>query len=558
MTVVLCNGSQELNTTNSSFVMYSPLFRRLMPFLLTASAAFVLVFCLALLLQLKSHFSSQSKRTSISDVYLFLLATVGLMSSIFIGASAITALVTAPESNFPASKNYDSSATPRASVSAFVSFRLVTIVVVYTFVLVKRFSSAKFSSQLEHAFSRPDQPLNGENVHRSFVCKRCLMVFGYALVPFVLFGGAIALDFVAGGDNQFSCFFIIGKWQRYVVICLSYPSIGLGAVLLLYIFNARRKPPGSILPAVRGKKWMDVDFFEIHSNMHQVDFFNSEWKLNRMFLTVVMTSYVTWIPLLVVLTVYDDQDAVTHETIEIIAIVFACLGYLAEPLLYATTPRYAQLYKEILSSIFRPVKTFFVLTFAPYDHFSRQRLLEPDSDTFNRDYQTQTATRQKAATGSDEQSSQTSSAFIGKRGTAGRDSLTSSGESDEDVSHPLKNRGVPVTLLSENDRMEADKNREWSINDVSLIEAEEAETGKESFVRNASANQKIASITADCATDLHPKIRKTSGDSGHSPQNSREGSMVGVATSARDDYSIDSDECSPPKRKDSNLDGQPV
>lgn len=133
--------------------------------------------------------------------------------------------------------------------------------------------------------------------------------------------------------------------------------------------------------------------------------------------------------------------------------------------------------------------------------------------------------------------------------------------------------------------MEADKNKEWSINDVSLIEAEEAETGftryflsvvylfiyqekHQLFVMLALAkkcNQSTrfsnwqkyiflvavssASFTADCATDLHPKIRKTSRGSGHSPQNSREGSMVGVAASAIDDHSIDSDEYSPPPPK---------
>ena len=92
MTVVLCKGSQELNMTNSSLVMSNPLFRRLLPFLLIASAAFVFACCSALFLKLLSSSFSKVIRSIPSDGYLLFLAFVGCESSIVIGAFAIVFL----------------------------------------------------------------------------------------------------------------------------------------------------------------------------------------------------------------------------------------------------------------------------------------------------------------------------------------------------------------------------------------------------------------------------------------------------------------------------------
>ena len=48
----------------------------------------------------------------------------------------------------------------------------------------------------------------------------------------------------------------------------------------------------------------------------------------------------------IILTVLDDAKIETHETIELIGIIIVILGYVAQPLLYATTSRYAKACKK--------------------------------------------------------------------------------------------------------------------------------------------------------------------------------------------------------------------
>ncbi|XP_065841280.1 uncharacterized protein [Oscarella lobularis] len=345
-----CNGSQRINATIADFADYNATLRLLLPYFLLACSAFSVLWNFGVIIQFAIHRFRRIPNKF--DFFLFFTSFAELLSSTpIVTFAGIGSGFSRNYSETDAVKNTDNGdeITPYIIVSVFAFFRLYAILV-YSPILINRFYSAKFPSEREFSLAVPREASpNGS--------------FRFWVGNLVALSGAIALA-VKGGDvsqNMYSCFYIMTKWPKCVLIVASYTIIVPSVLLLLFILKARIRIPRTVLLCQE----------ERNESCANVDWFALEWGLTRMFVTVISVLYITWMPLLVVLTIYDDQAIAKHESIVLIALIIASLGLLTSPLLRITAQRYRQMSCEC--PCLDPLTNCFKYTFSPSEKTQRER-----------------------------------------------------------------------------------------------------------------------------------------------------------------------------------------
>ncbi|XP_065844340.1 uncharacterized protein [Oscarella lobularis] len=312
----ICNGSHRNNASEAKFLEYSPTFRLVLLYLLVASVSFVCLCSIAFFCRLYNRFRRKCRRHADRfDAYLLFLTCIELGPCFLILVFGVIALSSIQDS------------TARYAIFGFVYIRLLYMVL-FTPLLINRFYSAKFPSKAKFALAIVIFPPKSKSTIVFIVWWMFALVLGTCGI----------LLFFTGGGSSYPCLYVITNWERYVVLGVSYSVIGYCAILIIYIVNEKR-----FTGALQNERDIpDIHECSLEAVSIDVHWFSIEWGTTRVCLRAIIITYVTWLPLLIVLTVFDDKGIDSRESIEICGFVIAIIGFAVErPLLYFTDKRFS-------------------------------------------------------------------------------------------------------------------------------------------------------------------------------------------------------------------------
>ncbi|XP_065844338.1 uncharacterized protein [Oscarella lobularis] len=353
-----CNGSCSCvcsissPTGNLSFAECNADVRRFLPYLLIVCGSLSMLWNAASLLQFV--ISSIERKTIESDSTFASTAFTELVNSVVnvvLGAMLLNQCIRQTSG--------DNDISPYSVVSALAGFRLITLGF-YSLVLLNRFYSAKLQLLEKFSLSIPVFPL--QNVAaRARLLKALFHIAAHGL-------GAVFFP----TSKTYSCLYIINKWRRYVVCIVSWVLIGPGVLMLLYVMKAHTKISyqGRVLNEER-KDWTSFDCPPKSVGETNTNWFAKDWRLTRVFVTKIIVLYATWMPFLVVLTIYGDLEICKHETLVLIGLIIVIFGSFVQPFVSITSSRYRRMCREC--SCLDPLKNWFIYTKAPSERTLRER-----------------------------------------------------------------------------------------------------------------------------------------------------------------------------------------